>query len=478
MINIPTPWTAAGRATISRRELLRGAGSAGAMGVVPSFLWGTQAPDLVLILMADLHSGYAYTAALLQAVKSVISNSQNSRVVIVVNGDIFESGNFLSSSTAVPGSIDLAMLTQFGFLAPTIVTMGNHDGDIFDPTSFVSQVASIYNVTLISDLGNVRLSGSPLYTGNATTTFSVGNKQVKVTAIGTPSLGSYVQGAARYSVPNPGPYSASLFPSFYTPADFHLALVHAGFVQDTNVLPNLTAPFLLHGAHDHLQFTQPLAGGQGLHIHAGYWSFGIATVGINFGSSGVTMRPRQITLSRTSPVDTNLANLITYSRATYLNSTNNPVLGQSSAEYDLDSAVQLACGIVAAAAGADIGFLSHTTFGEGLPKGPVTKLDLNAFVRFPGGFSTAAISGATLLQQVLPMTNQFGNFPYAQRTGDFLYSGVGRSNIDPNKTYNCVVNAFAASSAYFGNPAPVFAAADPSLELRTIVTQAIAAGKF
>jgi 2',3'-cyclic-nucleotide 2'-phosphodiesterase (5'-nucleotidase family) len=481
MINIPTPWTEAGRVTISRRGFLLGTS---AMAVVPSFLWGTSYPDLVLIMMADLHSGYAYTAALLESVQSIISNSPNSVIRIIVNGDVFESGNFLSSLTKPAGSIDLNMVDAFANLAPTIVTIGNHDGDLFDPQVFVADMQALStkhggDLTLISDLGDTR-NNNALYTGSAMTSFIARGYAVKVTSIGTPS-NSYANNALYYK-PDPATYAAQQFSAFYTPSDFHLALVHAGFAQDIAVLSNLKAPFLLQGGHDHLRFTQPLAGGQGMHLHAGYWSNGLAVAGINFSSTGnVTIRVRQIQLTRTSPADAGLASQIATARATLLNSSNNPIVGNSPQAFDLDTAVLHAVEVVRQAADADIAFLSHTTFGDGLPAGPVDTLAFRSFIRFPGGFASGTISGATLLNQVLPLTNQYGNFPYVQRTGDFLYTTASPSTINPSRSYRCVVNLFAASAAYFGSPSPTFVTADPlitNLELRTIVAAALANGTF
>jgi 2',3'-cyclic-nucleotide 2'-phosphodiesterase (5'-nucleotidase family) len=483
MLNIPTPWTTAGRATINRRDFLRGAS---AMAVVPSFLWGTSAPDLVLIMMADLHSGYAYTAALLASVRSIIASSPNSVIRIIVNGDVFESGNFLSSMTTPPGTIDFSMIDAFAGLAPTIVTIGNHDGDIFDPQVFVSSMNALSakhgsDLTLVSDLGDTRKNNA-LYTGSAVTSFMANGNQVMVTSIGTPG-NSYANNALYYR-PDPGTYAAAQFPAVYKSTGFHLALVHAGFMQDQAVLPSLTPPFLLQGGHDHLRFTQPLANGQGMHVHAGYWSNGLAVAGINFSGNGsVNMRVRQIQLTRASPADAALAAMIGTARATLLNATNNPLVGTSSQSYDLDSAVLKAVDVVRQAASADVGFLSHTTFGDGLPAGPVDKLALNAFVRFPGGFKTGMVSGATLINQVLPITNQYGNFPYAQRTGDFLYTTATAASIDPSKMYRCIVNSFAASASYFGSPVPPFVdgtvdTSIASLELRTLVSAALSSGVF
>lgn len=429
-------------------------------------------------MMADLHSGYAYTAALLEAVKTVISNSPRSDIRIIVNGDVFESGNFLSGQTAEPGGIDLRLLSELANLAPTFATIGNHDGDLFDPELFAAKLSAINagssrSLTLLSNIGDPRRNNA-LYAPAATASFTVRGHVVRVASIGTPS-NSYADNAL-YARPDPAAYAAALFPGLFTPADFHLALVHAGFVADTKVLPHLKPPFLLHGGHDHLRFTETLAGGQGVHLHPGYWSNGLAVAGINFSSNGVVaIRPAQIQLDRASPADTGLAAAISAAKAGLLTDANNPVVGASGLAYPLDAAVLKAADIVARAADADIGFLSHTTFGDGLPQGVVTKLDLDAFIRFPSQFQRADISGATLLKQVLPATNQFGDFPYAGRTGDFLYASLTPDRIDPDRTYRCVVNAYAVHEDFFGAPLPVFSAV-PTLELRALAAAALAGG--
>ena len=124
---------------------------------------------------------------------------------------------------------------------------------------------------------------------------------MRVSAIGTPALDTYRNGPAWYSVPAPGPYAASHFPEIASGADFHLALVHAGFAADTAVLPSTDAPFLLHGGHDHLRLTQRL-GTNGLHIHSGYWSNGLAAIRVSFiNEGGVRIDAQQIQLHGRAP---------------------------------------------------------------------------------------------------------------------------------------------------------------------------------
>jgi 2',3'-cyclic-nucleotide 2'-phosphodiesterase (5'-nucleotidase family) len=454
----------------TRRSFTLGVAASALAAASPRSAGAGEGPDLLLILMADLHSGYAYSAALVKAVRDLVAANRRAQAVIVVNGDVFELGNALCLRNN--GKIDLEMLRIFASLAPTIVNIGNHDGDIVDPQAFVAQVGKL-GATLVTNIADPR-TGAPY--GPPSTQISVKGRTVKVTALGTPALGTYRNGAAWYSVPQPGPYAASHFTELVAGADFHLALVHAGFQADTAVLPSTKAPFLLHGGHDHLRLAQKL-GTSGLHIHSGYWSNGLAAVRVSFtGSAGVHIDAQQIQLTRASPQDPDLALLIARETSTLLDEADLKVLGQLRAELALDDAALFAAEAVRKAAGADIGFLSHTTFGDGLPAGPVTAFDLASFVRFDGGFTSALINGAKLADAILPTTNQFDDFPYARRTGDFLYS-TARS-VERERTYKVAVNSFATHNA--ANMNAYFRATDiafapiPSLQLKSTISAALA----
>ena len=152
-------------------------------------------------------------------------------------------------------------------------------------------------------------------------------------------------------------------------------------------------------------------------------------------------------------------------------------VGRLPAELALDDAALFAAQAVRKAADADIGFLSHTTFGDGLPAESITTFDLASFVRFDGGFARAAINGAMIADTILPMTNQFGDFPYARRTGDFLYSTA--RTVDRNRTYKVVVNSFATRNTaslqeYFGTADLAFEPV-PELQLKSTIGAALAA---
>ncbi len=465
------PLSAANSTSLTRREFTLGIGVSAMMAATPRSANAVGGPDLLLVLMADLHSGYAYTAALVKAVRDLVAADTTAQAAIVVNGDVFEFGNVLCVRNH--GKIDLEVLHIFANLAPTIVNIGNHDGDILDPKVFATEVGKL-GATLITNITDPR-TGAPY--GIPSTQISVKGRKVRVSAIGTPALDTYRNGPAWYSVPAPGPYAASHFPEIAAGADFHLALVHAGFRADTMVLPATDAPFLLHGGHDHLRFTQRL-GTSGLHVHSGYWSNGLAAIRVSFVNKGVVhIDAQQIQLTRTSPHDPDLASLVANERSMFLTEADLKPVGRLPFELALDDAALFAAQAVRKAADADIGLLSHTTFGDGLPAESITAFDLASFVRFDGGFRSAMINGAMLADTILPMTNQFGDFPYARRTGDFLYSTA--RNVDRNRTYKVIVNSFATRNTanlqeYFGTTDLAFEPV-PALQLKSTIAAALAA---
>ena len=65
------PLSAANSASLTRREFTLGIGVSALMAATPRSANAVGGPDLLLILIADLHSGYAYTAALVKAVRDL-----------------------------------------------------------------------------------------------------------------------------------------------------------------------------------------------------------------------------------------------------------------------------------------------------------------------------------------------------------------------------------------------------------------------
>ncbi|MCQ8241018.1 metallophosphoesterase [Rhizosaccharibacter radicis] len=461
---------------LRRRDLL---GAGAALAAIPGRNAAAapgDAADLTLILMGDLHSGYRWSSRLLRAVRDEVSQASG-EVRIVVNGDVFERNNLLAVRT--DGAVDLALLRGFTSLAPTIVTIGNHDSDLFDPAIFAGRVADT-GAVLLSDITDGR-TGRPY--GPASQRILVRGHPVVFAAIGTPDLSLYPPAwRSAYRVPDPGAYGRDRLPALFGDAALPVALVHAGFLADRTILPFLRPPFLLHGSHDHLRFAQrfgdpdPDAPG-GLHLHSGAWSSAFQVLTVRFREGVPVLAVRDVLLAEASPEDAGLARLLATRRAAALQPRDVAAIGTLDRAMPLDEAVGWAAGRVKQAAGADIGLLSHTTFGDGLPAGTVTADDLRAFLRFDGKVAVGEIPRARL-PALLARCNQFdGSTPYARRTGDYLYATAPPAGT--GDTVSVAINAYAVSDAtkrrdFLGWDAPGFTPR-PDLMLGAIITRGLAA---
>ena len=100
-------------------------------------------------------------------------------------------------------------------------------------------------------------------------------------------------------------------------------------------------------------------------------------------------------------------------------------------------------------AGAQAGFIGHTTLGTGLSAGPVSRYAFDAVVRFDGKLMVAEVPAARLAE-LTALANQDRVMPFARRTGDFVYGAVegveGRETVRIVTTDWCALN----QHEYFG----------------------------
>ncbi len=410
--------------------------------------------DLTLILMGDLHSGYRWSARLLRAVSDAVAEAHGP-VRIVVNGDVFEGNNVLARRTK--GSIDLALLRRFAALAPTLVTIGNHDSDLFDPLEFVAAVTET-GARVVSDITNPRVHGP--YAALTDELVLPGGQRVVFASIGTPNLAVYPPAMRPfYDVPDPARYAAQIVPAQIGRAALPVLLVHAGFQADRIVLGALPpGPLLLHGAHDHLRFTQKL--GNRLHLQSGAWSSAFQIATVRFSGDRPTVSVRDVVLNAHSPADPALQAAIEREKAAHLLPEDRAVIGRLDHTLPLEAAIRRVADRMRQDTGCDLALLSHTTFGDGLPEGDVTRFDRDGFLRFDGAIATGEIA-QDRLPSLLARLNQFdGVTSYDRRTGDYLHSS-DLAALPAGCPVRVAVNAYAASSslnrvALFGWDVPGF----------------------
>ena len=415
-----------------------------------------------LIILSDLHSAYERMAELLQAVQARISAAKRPQVILF-NGDLLESGNVVATRSA--GEADWAFLGALAKLAPVVFNIGNHEPDLDNDLAHFVERARGLGVTVLTNIIDKR-SGKPY--AEAGTTLSTGSVTLTIAALGTNALGTYPKPTREMlDIPQPVEWARTNLPSMLKSDGINIVMSHAGVVPDRDILPMLPDGTLMIGGHDHLTLVHEQ--GKTRYVHTGSWAslFTVATI----AGPGEAAKIEQIAVERDGSAAPHLKAVIAAVLAKHLTDEDNKVVAHTGKAQTLGETARFTASAIAAKVGADIGFIGHTSFGTGLPKGDVTRFDYNAAVRFEGKIMKAEVDAA-MLAEILKRCNQDGNVPLAARTGDFLYAVPDKTG--DKKTYVIACNDWSAINrkAYFGREDLAFTEV-PELKLKALVAEAL-----
>ena len=400
----------------------------------------TEARALGRVLaMSDLHSAYERTGQLLAALEAEIAGSDVPHL-IAIDGDIFEHGNVVSVRSG--GAIDWAFLGELPKLAPTVVNLGNHDNDLTPDLHEVAARMRALGLLVVSNIVDAR-TGQPY--AEAAVTVPLGQRSLRIVGAGTDSLNTYPKAGRDWlSIPAPGDWAQANLTRLLDGADLMLVMSHAGVAGDRRILPLLPEGALMIGGHNHLLFQHRQ--GRSAYAHTGSWSnaYTKATLfddgRIDVGSTAV---------DRDAAPSPRLAELIATTLATHLTVEEKAVLGVSPRAMTLGETGRAVAAAMARAAGAEAGFIGHTTLGTGLPAGAVTRYDFDAVVRFDGKLMVAEIP-VERLASLMARANQDRPMPLAERSGDFVYGAAndvtGKATVRLVTTDWCALNQV----EYFG----------------------------
>ena len=400
----------------------------------------TQARVLGRVLaMSDLHSAYERTGQLLAALEAEIAGSDVPHL-IAVDGDIFEHGNVVSVRSG--GAIDWAFLAELPKLAPTVVNLGNHDNDLTPDLHEVVARMRALGILVVSNIVDAR-TGQPY--AEAAVTVPLGDRLLRIIGAGTDSLNTYPKASRDWlSIPTPGDWARANLTRLLDGADLMLVMSHAGVAGDRDILPLLPEGALMIGGHNHLLFQHEQ--GRSAYAHTGSWSNSYTTATL-FDDGRITVGSTAV--DRDAVPSPRIADLIATTLAANLSAEEKAVLGVSPRAMTLGETGRAVAAALAQAAGAEAGFIGHTTLGTGLPAGPVTRYDFDAVVRFDGKLMVAETTPERLAG-FMARANQDRPMPLTARSGDFLYGAAdgvqGRASVRLVTTDWCAMN----QAEYFG----------------------------
>ncbi len=442
----------------NRRRLLQGAAGFAAAPLLTGF-----SPPIVgrVLAMSDLHSAYERTGQLLAALETEVASHRVPHV-IAVDGDVFEHGNVAAVRSG--GAIDWAFLGELPKIAPTVVNLGNHDNDITPDLAEVVARLRALGVTVVSTIVDAR-TGAPY--APATANLPLGKRTLRVVGVATDSLNTYPAASRpNLRIPAPGEWARANLAAALAGADLAMVMSHAGVAPDREILPLLPDGTLMIGGHNHLLFQHRQ--GRSLYVHTGSWSnaYTVATLRAD-GPVDAVSKP----VALDAAVSPRLSSLIPAVLAKAVTEQERAILGVSPRALSLGDTGRAVAAAMARAAGADSGFIGHTTLGAGLPSGPVSRHAFDAVVRFEGKLMVAETSRERLAQ-FMARANQDRPMPLDQRNGDFLYA----ESVAPGtgQVARIVTTDWCASNQaeYFGVSDLAFAEV-PELRLKAVAAKAL-----
>jgi 2',3'-cyclic-nucleotide 2'-phosphodiesterase (5'-nucleotidase family) len=417
-------------ALLAATALVPVAGSVAARAAAPA--------DFKLILLADLHSAYERLAQLAAAVDAARRDA-GVAVLVVVNGDVFEAGNAVAARSQ--GEADWAFLEHLAAGGPVVLNIGNHEPDLVDDLAQVVERADKLGIRVLTNIVDAR-TGQP-YAPHAAE-IALGHRRVAIAALATDALATYPKPIRpALAIPDPAVWARDNLPGLTANRDFNLVLSHAGVGPDKQILPLLPDGTLLFGGHDHLVFRHDQ--GASRYLHAGSWARGFAVASV----TGRAIELESFDIALDAPRQPELAARIDAVLARHMTEAERAIVAKSPAALGLDDSGRLVAGIIAKAHGGDVGLVGHTTFGTGLPAGPVSRMAFDSVVRFEGKLMRAEIS-ADDLAALYRIANQDRDMPLAERMGDYVYANT--VEVAPGRRYVLITNDWTAMNrkAYLG----------------------------
>jgi 5'-nucleotidase / UDP-sugar diphosphatase len=432
-------------------------------------IWGRAAAppgaDLLLVIVGDQHSAYERTAQLVAQIDRLRAEHPGLPLAILIDGDVFEYGNVVARRSA--GAVDFAMLSALAQRAPTMLNLGNHEPEFHDMAEAITRLRQT-GVTVIGNI-NDHATGKPF--APAFMRLKLGRHEAVIVGITTDLLASFrVAVRPTLDLADPVVWGRKFLPEFLPLAPVKVVLSHAGLLADRSLLPLVPDGTLFAGAHDHIRFVH--REGRTVYVHSGSWNEFLTLAYLRADAAGMSWEVSQQRIETTDPADPALAALIRETQTKHLTPEDTATVGRSLRALTPDEAASFAVKAVRAVAGADAAFVGRTTFGAGLPAREVSRVALDACVRFDSVICTAEVTG-TQLRAMLAMSNENADTPFAQRHGDYLVAD-GPSTIEPARVYRIATTDWVARNPgqYLGD-ASVVLKEQTSLRLKMIVMGAL-----
>lgn len=404
----------------------------------------TAEVEALLIVTGDQHSAYERTAQFVALVDRLRMKNPELPIAVLIDGDTQEYGNVVARRSR--GEIDFEMFRALASRVPTFLNLGNHDPEFYDVAETVQRVRA----TGVVPISNLRDRSTGRYFTDPAVALKLGRLDTVLVGLTTDHLSTYrVPIRPGLDLADPVAWGKKNLPPLAKRAPL-IVLSHAGLEADRELLKIVPDGTLYAGAHDHLRFVHQQ--GRTVYFHSGSWNSHASLVWLRRGlGDGLLWTVEQVELSENGQADPAMAEIIQRVRREQLQPEDLVTIGHLRSALTPRAAARFVTEAVRTAASVDAVFIGNTTFGAGLPGGEVSRLALDACVRFDGTLYTTEIDGVRL-RELAARANQGPGTPFADRQGDFLI-GVAPDTIAPDRRYRIATTDWGArnSARYFGD---------------------------
>jgi len=395
-------------------------------------------PDVVFVNIADTHSAYDSYPVLLAAIEELAeSYAAETQMVFLFNGDLFELGVVVASRSE--GAADWAFLERLGALGDVIINVGNHEFDFISPFDFVAAARQSGAVVI----GTVGTTETPELTP-VSTDIVAGTEVIRIVGVGTDQANTYPQSIRdSLEIPAPVDWVVENWSDVVAGADYTVLASHAGLASDVEILDSIGGDdsiLFAVGAHDHLTIRESVNGT--VYMHNGFRGERFNVTELYRTPTGFVTEFRDVVTASLEGYDEALSALISELREQHLTEEDLAVVGTIRQDFTVLEAARWATEEVRSFTGADAAFLNHSSFGAGLPAGPLPRYRFDQFMRFDNDVMRARVDSETM-RTILARANQHEQTDVRRRTGDFLYTNSD-IQVRDGQVYDIVTSSWVA----------------------------------
>ena len=376
-------------------------------------------PAIAIFNMADMHSGYDAYPILLRNIDQYAAQHPQTKTLFVINGDYFEAGSVVAQKSH--GKLDMAFLAELKQRGEVVFNIGNHDFDIIGMHEFIPQAEAL-GVRVIGTFASSELTTALA----AFTDIQLGAKTLRFIGVNTDHIRTFPAAMrANLTIPVPQDWLAQHYAEISQGADYNIILSHAGVTADKTMLEFLSKqarqPVYMLGAHDHLSLQTTV--NDMPYLHTTFKGQRLVVVELRTDDTLLKLTINNLLTDFSQAGDPAFRAQINATRETVLSPEDKMIVGKVTKELSFDQAVAWTLDTLREKTGADVALFNHSSFGSGLPQGPLAQYRFNQFMRFENKLMMTTVDGQTL-KTILARANQHLHNDIAQLSGDFVYANT------------------------------------------------------